>query len=75
MGARNVVQVITDNVKNCRAVGFLVEERYSHIFWTPCAVHSLNLMLKKIGNKIDWVKQLYAEAEDIQMFISNHHMS
>lgn len=75
VGARNVVQVITDNAKNCRAAGLLVEERYSHIFWTPCAVHSLNLMLKKIGNKIDWIKQLYAEAEDIQMFITNHHMS
>ena len=32
VGARNVVQVITNNTKNCRAVGLLVEERYQHIF-------------------------------------------
>ena len=75
VGARNVVQVVTDNAKNCRAAGLLVEERYSHIFLTPCAVHSLNLMLQKIGNKIEWIKQLYTEAEDIQMFVTNHHLS
>jgi len=75
VGPRNVVQVVIDNAKNCRAAGLLVEERYSHIFWTPYAVHSLNLMLKKIGKKFDWIKQVYSEAEDIQMFITNHHMS
>ena len=52
MGARNVVQVITDNAKNCRVAGLFVEERYQHIFWTPCAVHSFNLMLQKIGKSI-----------------------
>ena len=75
VGARNVVQVITDNAKNCRAAGLLVEERYQHIFWTPCAVHSFNLMLQKIGKSIQWIKEIYAEAEDIQMFITNHHMT
>ncbi|XP_057865649.2 uncharacterized protein LOC131073259 isoform X2 [Cryptomeria japonica] len=75
VGPQNVVQVITDNAKNCRAAGLLVEERYKHIFWTPCAVHSLNLMLQKIGNKIEWIKKMYGDAQEIQMFITNHHMS
>ncbi|XP_059066506.1 uncharacterized protein LOC131857797 [Cryptomeria japonica] len=74
VGPQNVVQMITDNAKNCRAVGLLVEECYKHIFWTPCAVHSLNLMLQKIGKKVEWIKQMYDDAE-IQMFIMNHHMS
>lgn len=52
----NIVQVIMDNAKNCRAVGLLVEERYHHIFWIPCSVQSLNLMLQKIGTKIEWIK-------------------
>lgn len=39
VGPYNIVQVIKDNTKNCRVVRLLVEERYSHIFWTPCAVH------------------------------------
>ena len=29
---RNVVQVITNNTKNRRAAGLLVEEQYQHIF-------------------------------------------
>ena len=34
VGPRNVVQVITDNTKNCRAAGLLIEERYQHNIWT-----------------------------------------
>eukprot|EP01018_Ginkgo_biloba_P001542 Gb_19620 [translate_table: standard] len=52
----NVVQVITDNARVCKAARLLVEARYENIFWTPCAVHSLNLILKKIG-KIKWIKK------------------
>ena len=75
MGPRNVVQVITDNAKNCTAVGLLVEARYQHIFWTPRVVHSLNLMLQKIGNQIEWIKTVYEGAEGIQTFVTNHHMT
>ena len=75
IGPQNVVQVITDNAKNCRAAGLLVETQFPHIFWTPCAVHSLNLMLQKLGTKIAWIKQVYDDAQDIQMFITNHHCS
>ena len=75
VGPQNVVQVVTDNAKNCRAAGMLVETRFPHIFWTRCAVHSLSLMLQKLGTKITWIKQVYDEAQDIQMFITNHHFS
>ena len=75
VGPENVVQVVINNAKNCRAAGLLIERRFEHIYWTPCAVHSLNLMLQKLGRKIDWIKQVYAEAEEIQMFITNHNMS
>ncbi|XP_059073578.1 uncharacterized protein LOC131874296 [Cryptomeria japonica] len=74
VGPQNVVQVITDNAKNCRVVKLLVEECYKHIFWTPCVVHSLNLMLQKNGKKVEWIKQMYDDAQMIQMFITNHHM-
>jgi hypothetical protein len=75
VGAANVVQVVTDNAKNCRAAGSIVEATYNHIFWTPCTVHSLNLIMQKIGTKIEWVKKIYMEAEEIQMFVTNHHMT
>ena len=44
----NVVQVITDNAKNCAGAGALVHQMYPHIFWTPCVVHTLNLALQNI---------------------------
>eukprot|EP01018_Ginkgo_biloba_P006167 Gb_33743 [translate_table: standard] len=50
VGPSNVVQVITDNARVCKAAKLLVEARFDHIFWTPCVIHSLNLILKKIGN-------------------------
>ena len=75
VGSKNVVQVITDNAKNCRGVGTLVESQYNHIFWTPCAVHSLKLAMQQIGPQINWVKQIYQEWEEIQMLIKYHHMS
>eukprot|EP01018_Ginkgo_biloba_P014114 Gb_03259 [translate_table: standard] len=59
VGPLNVVQVITDNARVCKATGLLVEARYENIFWTPCVVHSLNLILKKIG----------------KIFITNHPMA
>ena len=40
VGSDNVVQVVTDNAKVCKAVGIIVESRYDHIFWTSCTVHS-----------------------------------
>ena len=75
VGAENVVQVITDNAKVCKAAGLIVEGKFQHIFWTPCAVHSLNLMLSKMGTKIEWIKQIFEETKEIQSFITNHHMS
>lgn len=35
-------------------------------------VHSLNLVMQQIGTQIDWVKQIYQEGEEIQMFVTNH---
>eukprot|EP01018_Ginkgo_biloba_P012898 Gb_03610 [translate_table: standard] len=74
VGPSNVVQVITDNARVCKAAGLLVEARYENIFWTPCAIHSLNPILKKIG-KIEWIKKITDEAKEIEMFITNHHMA
>eukprot|EP01018_Ginkgo_biloba_P024520 Gb_28083 [translate_table: standard] len=74
VGPSNVVQGITDNARICKVDGLVVEARYEHIFWTPCAIHSLNLILKKIGN-IEWIKQITDEAKEIEMFITNNHMA
>ena len=75
VGPENVVQVITDNATVFRAAGLIVEGKYQHIFWTPCVVHSLNLMLSKMGKQIEWIRVIFEEAKEIQAFITNHNMS
>eukprot|EP01018_Ginkgo_biloba_P034934 Gb_00234 [translate_table: standard] len=74
VGPSNVVQVITHNARVFKVARLLVEARYEHIFWTPCALHSLNVVLKKIGN-IEWIKKITHEAKEIEMFIANYHMT
>lgn len=49
VGPQNVVQVITDNAANCKAMGDLVMENYPTIFWTPCAAHSIDLLIEDIA--------------------------
>ena len=31
--------------------------------------------MKAIGTQIEWVKKVYEEGEEMQMFVTNHHMS
>ncbi|GLJ04781.1 hypothetical protein SUGI_0003170 [Cryptomeria japonica] len=51
VGEENVVQVVTDNATSYVAVGKLLMERHPKIFWSPCAAHCLDLMLKDIGER------------------------
>ena len=70
-----MVKVITDNAPICKATGLIIEGRYDHIFWTPCIVHNLNLILEEFDNKVPWIKELIGEARGIVKFITNHHQS
>ena len=72
VGPTNVVQVITDNAPVCKAMGLIVESRYNHIFWTPCIVHNLNLILEEIEAKTPWIKEVTGQAREIIKFITNH---
>ncbi|XP_077239687.1 uncharacterized protein LOC143880580 [Tasmannia lanceolata] len=86
VGHENVVQVITDNVTNCKAAGQLIEAQFSSIFWTPCVVHTLNLALKNIcaaknveANQVtydecSWITDVSGDASIIKNFIMNHSM-
>ncbi|KAL7206240.1 hypothetical protein ACSBR2_019031 [Camellia fascicularis] len=46
VGPSNVVQVVTDNATNCKAAGAIIQRKYSHIFWSGCLAHTLNLLMK-----------------------------
>ena len=47
-GHQHVVQIITDNASIMKATRSIVEAEYPHIFWSPCVVHTLNLVLRNI---------------------------
>jgi hypothetical protein len=84
IGAENVVQVVTDNASNCRGAGLMVEQKYPHIFWTPCVVHTLNLAWRSICAErteadpeyefCNWISDVSSDAQQIRNFIMNHSM-
>ncbi|BAS94024.1 Os05g0414400, partial [Oryza sativa Japonica Group] len=84
VGSENVVQVITDNDPFCRAAGVLIEQKYSHIQWTPSVAHSLSLALENICaaknaenvvfKDCHWISEVIGDAKMINDFISNHSM-
>ncbi|KAL4185157.1 hypothetical protein AMTRI_Chr10g4550 [Amborella trichopoda] len=67
----NVVQVVTDNAVNYRKASLLLMERRLNLYWTPCAAHCINLMLKEIG-KLKRVKYYILKSKLITRFIYTH---
>ncbi|XP_066332307.1 uncharacterized protein [Miscanthus floridulus] len=48
IGKDNVVQVVRDNGANFKVVGKILMVRIPTIFWSPCAVHCLDLIVSAI---------------------------
>jgi hypothetical protein len=71
VGAKHVVQVITDNAANYVAAGTLLCAKYLTIFWTPCAAHCIDLILEDI-RKLVWVQDVVHECKQITKYIYNH---
>jgi hypothetical protein len=46
------MQIITNNGSNYKNVCKLVSQKYQ-IVWQPCLAHTINLMLKSIGEFLD----------------------
>uniref|UniRef100_A0A3Q7IW22 DUF659 domain-containing protein n=1 Tax=Solanum lycopersicum TaxID=4081 RepID=A0A3Q7IW22_SOLLC len=47
-GEENVVQIITNNGPNFVNAGKRLMETRSHVYWTPCAAHCIDLLLEDI---------------------------
>lgn len=50
-----MVQIITNNVAAYVAMDKILQDKYSTLFWTPNAMHVLELVLEDIS-KLDWVR-------------------
>ncbi|CAN6303846.1 unnamed protein product [Urochloa humidicola] len=72
IGSLLVVQIVTDNGSNYKKACEKLIEEYNHIFWQPCAAHTINLMLKDIG-KFRRVANVVASAKQICRFMYNHN--
>ncbi|KAL7258061.1 hypothetical protein ACSBR1_004224 [Camellia fascicularis] len=76
VGPSNVVQVITDNATNYKAVRAIIQRKYSHIFWSGCLAHTLNLSIKDIAKCEDptllFVDESYKKGKEVVKYIKNH---
>ncbi|GBG59811.1 hypothetical protein CBR_g54913 [Chara braunii] len=50
---------------------FQKDESVKHIFWIPCVVHIMDLILEDIG-EIDWVTSLIAQTRLVTRFFKRH---
>ncbi|GJX82266.1 putative hAT dimerization domain, ribonuclease H-like superfamily protein [Tanacetum coccineum] len=72
IGPSNVLQVVTDNAANCKAAGEEVEKVHKHIFWSPCVVHTLNLIFKDLAKEFVWLSDTYKRGKMIVKYFLNH---
>nr|XP_010914522.1 uncharacterized protein LOC105039902 isoform X3 [Elaeis guineensis] len=72
VGPHNVVQLITDNAVDCVAASEEVAKAYPYIFWNPCMVHTLNLILKDSVRALPWLEETYTTAKGIVKYILYH---
>ena len=72
VGPSNVLQVVTDNAANCKAAGREVEKVHKHIFWSPCCVHTLNLIFKDLAKEFYWLMDTYRRGKVIVKYFLNH---
>ncbi|PKU70417.1 hypothetical protein MA16_Dca007169 [Dendrobium catenatum] len=71
VGPESVVQIVTDNAANYKKAGQLLHERFNNIYWSPCAAHCMNLILKDIGS-LPLIEELAKKASKLTIFCYNH---
>ncbi|XP_016194847.1 uncharacterized protein LOC107635796 [Arachis ipaensis] len=84
VGSSNIVHVVTDNATNYVSAGKLIHEKYPNIFWSPCAVHCINLILKDIASiphiadiasHASKVTAIYDHKEDLQSLVVDKYFT
>ncbi|XP_074304319.1 uncharacterized protein LOC141639034 [Silene latifolia] len=72
IGPSNVLQVVTDNAANCKAAGKEIEKVHKHIFWSPCVVHTTNLIFKDFDSSFGWMSETYKKGKEIVKYFKHH---
>jgi hypothetical protein len=71
VGENNVVQIITDNSSNYKKTCRYLINEYMHIAWQPCLAHTINVMLKTVGEFPDH-ESVIDSAKLIVRWLYNH---
>ena len=69
VGEENVVQVVTRNESNYKAAGKMLVEKRRRLFWMPCAIDSINLMLEGFEKKLHIHRDTVAKGKRITSYI------
>jgi hypothetical protein len=74
VGPSNVIQLIIDNVANCKGEGKIIERVHPHIFWSGCLVHILNISMHDIVKHkgCGWINDLYKRGKKPIKFVTRH---
>ncbi|CAI7926464.1 unnamed protein product [Closterium sp. NIES-53] len=68
LGDRKVVQVVMDNASNNKQAADMLREGFPQVFFTNCATHVLELMLRDMGN-IRVVKRVLSQVHRVVMMV------
>jgi hypothetical protein len=71
VGDSNIVHIVTDNGSNYKKACRYIVAEYPHIAWQPCLAHTINLMLKTIGDFSDH-EAIIESAKSISRWLYNH---
>jgi hypothetical protein len=71
LGEEHIVQIVTNNGSNYKKTCMLMSQKY-RIVWQPCLSHTINLMLKSIGEFSDH-KAMIEGACRICHWLYNHN--
>ncbi|XP_047316089.1 uncharacterized protein LOC124919796 isoform X2 [Impatiens glandulifera] len=71
IGERNVLQVVTFNQERYSVAAKKLTDDLPTIFWTPCAAHSVDLILQDFS-KLDWINTITEQSKSLSRFIHNH---
>ncbi|CAI6012252.1 unnamed protein product [Closterium sp. NIES-65] len=71
VGPEHVVAICTDGGSNYVSAAKLLQKKYPHIEFVPCATHVLDLLLEDFGS-MAWAQEVVPAATDMISFIRSH---
>ncbi|XP_026436025.1 uncharacterized protein LOC113333871 [Papaver somniferum] len=72
VGIENIIQFISDNGSNFKAAGKALMKEHPTLFWTPCAAHYINLVMKDLSEQIPRIIKSLGRAKSLFSYIYNH---